>query len=442
MSTRRVGRRDFVRTTTLAAAALALPRRAGDPAAAASGPFPSVRLRQPALAASAPARTGVVDVAIEVPAAGDGALGPTVAVRKGDLVLLRLRHAAASRAPVTLDAQGLHVAPRYDRTTGLPSLDLDVEVPPGAERRYALDLWSQPPGTTALYEIRAPRAWPGAPRLVGVVTVADDPGSALAAFEPTVVVLGDETVNAQANPWIATRPGAITRLRIANASTTRVHRLALDGHLLHVVGVDGGPLDRSYPARELLLAPGERVDVLVQASGARGIHGLRSLPRTRGFGATTLLTLVVEGAPVSGRLPVEVNPYPRLPGSSEGLPRHRLAIGEAGPPASPPGHRSLVDTAEVWDLVNTGDEDVVWRQRVHSARVLAWRGGDASFAGWAALHRAAAGPKDTLLVPARGGLTVHVAITRFPGETACTWRDSARSGTMPWLVGAEPLTIG
>jgi FtsP/CotA-like multicopper oxidase with cupredoxin domain len=70
-------------------------------------------------------------------------------------------------------------------------------------------------------------------------------------------------VNSQVNPVLAIRPGQVQRWRIFNASTARFYRLSLEGHSLDVIGTDGGPLDRPYPVGEILVAPAERLDVLV-----------------------------------------------------------------------------------------------------------------------------------------------------------------------------------
>lgn len=67
---------------------------------------------------------------------------------------------------------------------------------------------------------------------------------------------------------IATR---IYRFRILNGSNARIYKLAFakDGRPLpyHVIGTDGGLLDKPYAVTEAFLAPGERLDVLLDAGG-------------------------------------------------------------------------------------------------------------------------------------------------------------------------------
>jgi blue copper oxidase len=75
----------------------------------------------------------------------------------------------------------------------------------------------------------------------------------------------------------------IYRFRILNGSNARMYRLAFrqDGRLLdfHVIGTDGGLLDRPYAVKDAFLAPAERVDVLLdlRAAATGGAVTLSSL---------------------------------------------------------------------------------------------------------------------------------------------------------------------
>lgn len=78
----------------------------------------------------------------------------------------------------------------------------------------------------------------------------------------TLVVNG---VNAPFHP-VATRT---YRLRLLNGSNGRIYNLALsNGEAFHVIGSDGGLLPAPERVSSLLLAPGERVDLLVDFSKA------------------------------------------------------------------------------------------------------------------------------------------------------------------------------
>jgi suppressor of ftsI/bilirubin oxidase len=74
------------------------------------------------------------------------------------------------------------------------------------------------------------------------------------------------------------------RFRLVNGSNARIYRLAFlhNGEPLgfHVIGADGGLLERPVGARELFLSPSERADVLLdlRASAVDDRIVLSSLP--------------------------------------------------------------------------------------------------------------------------------------------------------------------
>ena len=77
---------------------------------------------------------------------------------------------------------------------------------------------------------------------------------------------------------------------------------------VHVIGTDGG-MAKPYDADHLLVAPGERYDVMLRAPTTPGPLELRTLPYDRGHDSGQDPTLVVakilvEGAPVSAPAPL------------------------------------------------------------------------------------------------------------------------------------------
>jgi FtsP/CotA-like multicopper oxidase with cupredoxin domain len=68
-----------------------------------------------------------------------------------------------------------------------------------------------------------------------------------------------------------------------NAANGRYFNLALPGHSFYVIGWDGGPLAEPYSTDTLLVAPGERYDVLVDLDDAAGaVVPLQTLYYDRG----------------------------------------------------------------------------------------------------------------------------------------------------------------
>jgi FtsP/CotA-like multicopper oxidase with cupredoxin domain len=77
-------------------------------------------------------------------------------------------------------------------------------------------------------------------------------------------------VNGRANPVVAVRPGERRRWRLVNAANARYFRVALPGASLVLLGSEGGLVEAPQPVDEVLLSPGERVDLAVEAPAAAG----------------------------------------------------------------------------------------------------------------------------------------------------------------------------
>src|SRR5439155_10819043 len=77
-------------------------------------------------------------------------------------------------------------------------------------------------------------------------------------------------VNGQIHPTVTIRSGEVQRWRLVNASAARYYRLSLAGHTFLHVGSDAGFFERPVERGELLLAPSERVELLVSGTGAPG----------------------------------------------------------------------------------------------------------------------------------------------------------------------------
>lgn len=99
--------------------------------------------------------------------------------------------------------------------------------------------------------------------------------------------LGDVMlVNGTPDAWFSVDRG-LYRFRLLNGSNARIYKVGLsDGRLFHLVGTDGGLLPAPVSVTSVMLAPGQRLDVLVDfstyASGASVV--LRSLAFAGGGG--------------------------------------------------------------------------------------------------------------------------------------------------------------
>jgi suppressor of ftsI len=120
------------------------------------------------------------------------------------------------------------------------------------------------------------------------------------------------TVNGQLNPTFTIYPGEVQRLRIGNVSDSTWFRLHLDGHQMVQIAKDGNPYDVPVPRDEVLIAPAERVEVLVRG-GPPGSYALRTLAFDQGVAVnpdTVLATMVSQGDPVAPvELPAKLIPF-------------------------------------------------------------------------------------------------------------------------------------
>ncbi len=119
--------------------------------------------------------------------------------------------------------------------------------------------------------------------------------------------------------------GSRVLFRLVNASATLTHRLALPGHAFRVVALDGNPVPLPAPVPVVELAPGERVDALVdmERPGSWILGAVRAADRALGLG------IVVEYADASGP-PRWIDPVLR--------PWDYTLFGAAALPAAPPAN--------------------------------------------------------------------------------------------------------
>ncbi len=69
-------------------------------------------------------------------------------------------------------------------------------------------------------------------------------------------------INGKENPIINMFAGQTERWRFINSSSARYFMLNLDGNMFKIIGTDGGLLEKPLEVTQVLLTPGERVDIL------------------------------------------------------------------------------------------------------------------------------------------------------------------------------------
>jgi FtsP/CotA-like multicopper oxidase with cupredoxin domain len=180
-------------------------------------------------------------------------------------------------------------------------------------------------------------------------------------------------INGQQHPAVTVAAGTRERWRFVNAANGRYFNLDLPGHTFRVIGWDGGLLETPYETRTLLIAPGERYDVLVEL-GTDDVE-LRTLHHDRGHnipdpGPVELLSVRVGAAgKTPAALPTAWGSVPPITVEAS-TPRRQLVLreddtvpnmpvftinDEAFPDITPAA--GAMGQTEVWEIVNEAEMD-------------------------------------------------------------------------------------
>ncbi len=122
-------------------------------------------------------------------------------------------------------------------------------------------------------------------------------------------------VNGREQPTIAARAGAPQRWRVVNAAKSRYFQIEIAGTSFRKIGGDGGLQEYEIQSDAIVLAPGERADLIVTPRGRPGsVLTLRAPLYNRGYGSiearfpyNDLLTMTLADLPpYTGALPAPV----------------------------------------------------------------------------------------------------------------------------------------
>ncbi|TFD78277.1 multicopper oxidase family protein [Cryobacterium fucosi] len=401
-----------------------------------------------------------------------GLPGPTLRVRAGDRLAVTLRNGLTD--PTNLHTHGLHVSPEGNSDNPF------VVVEPGDSFDYEFRLPADhPPGLYWYHPhhhgVAAGQVFGG---LYGAIVV-DDP-LPIPVTRERVLVISDLTldsagnltrstvaermhgregelvlVNGQLKPSVDIRSGERERWRIVNACASRYLRLRLDGQELHLLGLDSGRFAKPEKVDEVMLAPGNRADLLVTAS--EGSTALRAVPYDRGsdgmmgggrgssLAEVTLATVTVEGADAGAgdtadslpAIPRQATPVD-LRGATVTARREFVfemgmggMMGGGGMGFTINGREfdgGRVDTTvqggsvEEWTLTNASQMDHPVHLHVWPMQVVERVGRAVDSVLW----------QDVVNVPARSAVRVRVAFTGFTGKTVyhCHILDHEDNGMM------------
>ncbi len=389
-----------------------------------------------------------------------GLPGPTLVLRPGDRLQVRLVNRLDD--VTNLHVHGLHVSPEANGD------NVFVEVAPGQSFDYDYRLPDDhPPGVFWYHPhhhgLVADQVYGG---LYGAIVVADQEELPVARERVLVVsdisldasgrvlpptemeqMLGRQgeivLVNGQVTPRLEARTGDRERWRVVNACSSRFLSLRLDGHRLQLLGMDGGRYAAPARTEQLLLAPGNRADLLVEVGRGDGV--LRTLPYDRGgmgmmgmrgtrsaeAGPARLADLRVTGGRGEGGGALPTFPPPRDLREAPVARRRQLVFamgmgmgGMGGMRGGPGSMMSFtidglefdagrVDqevrrgAVEEWTILNTSPMDHPFHLHVWPMQVIEENGREHELPTW----------RDVVVVPARGGVRVRVAFDDFGGRT-------------------------
>ena len=381
--------------------------------------------------------------------------GPTLRLRPGDELAIRLVNGLDE--PTNLHVHGLHVSPQ---DTGD---NVFVEVIPGESFDYSYRLPADhPPGVYWYHPhhhgLVAGQIFAG---LFGAIIVEErdaipvnservlivsdttlDSAGNIAAVSPMERMAGREgellLLNGQSRPLLTARPDERERWRIINACVARYLRLRMDGQRLQLIGMDSDRSANPEPVDELLLAPGNRADLLVTAAAGEsvlqtlpynrgGMPGMMGPRRPRAGGAAALAVFRVDGAPGTPPGAVTARPDPEDLRRAAVAARRQLILamgaGPGGMGGGMGGMRFSINgreyseartdtvaaagTVEEWTLVNTSPMDHPFHLHVWPMQLIEDNG-------------QGVGPvvmRDVVNVRAGGRATVRIAFRDFRGRS-------------------------
>ncbi len=402
----------------------------------------------------------------------DGVPGPTLRLRPGDHLQIDLVNHLDE--PTNLHTHGVQVSPQGNSDNPF------LMVEPGETFRYDYLIPTDHPAGTFWYHphhhgLAADQVFGGlygaiiiddanppavtADRVLLVSDITLDAGGGVQPVTAMQRMTGREgelvLVNGQLTGRLDAAPGARERWRIVNACTSRYLQLRLDGQDLRLLGVDLPVGGRPQPVDQLLLAPGNRADLLVTTRAGTAV--LQALPYNRGspmgtggMGSHTnvgsvieLATLTVAG-PTAPALPgVRSFPVLRDLRSEPVTARRRIALAMnmgagmgMGMGAEPGGASFTIDgrsfdpgridqivtagAVEEWMIINTSSMDHPFHLHVWPMQVLSIA--DIAVDSW----------QNVVNVPARSRTTVRIAFDTHTGRTVyhCHILDHEDNGMM------------
>jgi FtsP/CotA-like multicopper oxidase with cupredoxin domain len=228
-------------------------------------------------------------------------------------------------------------------------------------------------------------------------------------------------VNGQREPTLSIAAGQVERWRVVNVSSSRYIRLSIGERPFRILGTDGGLIPAPVEADEVLLTPGDRVDLAVGPFAEGESLSVQALRHDRGTfkrqkheGFATLT--VTAAAPSRAHIPEQLRHIQPLVTGFVAPTREvelgfkvRLNRGVDFTINRESHHRDepvKVGELQVWDVINKTPVDHPFHLHGFFFQVLEVNGEPPPFLSW----------EDTVNVPARGRARIAWVPDDRPGE--------------------------
>lgn len=275
------------------------------------------------------------------------------------------------------------------------------------------------------------------------------------------------TANGQSQPTVDIPANGLLRLRLLNASAARYHQLRLKDHPWYQIGTDGGSLSSPVLSEDILLAPGERVEMLIAGDQTPGRYDLLSLPYDRGVfammggmgggmmggrmrhsvGLTDPLPLAQMNYGAAGALatlpsqliPVEPLPEPTvtrqfvLDHGMDAVTGAPFLINGQGFRHGEVNTQVQLDTVEEWEVINKAGMDHPFHLHTNAFQVIERNGQPEPYLAW----------KDVVNLKAYETVRIRVPFRDFAGQTVyhCHILDHEDQGMMG-VIDMQPAGSG
>lgn len=224
--------------------------------------------------------------------------GPVLKAKKGDLMVIKVKNNL--QEPTTIHWHGIRLPSSMDGTD-----DVQKPISPGEEFEYRFVV---PDSGTFWYHSHYNETKQMEKGMYGALIVEDDNDPVVDADR--VMMIDDMKltpnnefrkggfferwmerhdgregdvvlINGKQNPVISINGAQAERWRFINASSARYVRLSLAGKPFRIIGTDGGLLEHPKEVNEILIIPGERMDIIAGPFTQGENFFIESLPYNR-----------------------------------------------------------------------------------------------------------------------------------------------------------------